>query len=126
LKNASYNKGGVMMKYMIMTYESQEDFEARTDNKRQEQYWSAWKTYGSAMKEAGIILNMNGLQPKNMATTVRLINGKHQVQDGPYADTKDQLGGYFIIDVPDINKAIEWATRCPAVVTGAVEVRPVM
>jgi hypothetical protein len=114
------------MKYMIMTYESQEDFEARTDSKRQEQYWSAWKAYGGAMKEAGIISSMHGLQPKNMATTVRLIDGKHQVQDGPYAETKDQLGGYFIIDVPDIDKAIEWAARCPAAATGAVEVRPVM
>jgi hypothetical protein len=119
-------RGGKMMKYMIMTYESQEDFVARTDSKRQEQYWSAWKAYGAAMKEAGIILSMNGLQPENMATTVRLIDGQRQVEDGPYANTKDQLGGYFIIDVPDINKAIEWAVRCPAAVTGAVEVRPVM
>jgi hypothetical protein len=115
-----------MMKYMILTYESQEDFEARTDIKLQEQYWLAWKAYGGAMKEAGIILSMNGLQPKNMATTVRFINGEQQVQDGPYAETKDQLGGYFIIEVPDINKAIEWAARCPAAVRGAVEVRPVM
>jgi hypothetical protein len=78
------------------------------------------------MKEAGIISSMHGLQPKNMAATVRFIDGNQQVQDGPYADTKDQLGGYFIIDVLDMNKAIEWATRCPAAATGAVEVRPVM
>ncbi|SEC59865.1 YciI family protein [Paenibacillus sp. GP183] len=114
------------MKYMILTYESQEDFEARTDSKRQEQYWAGWKDYGGAMKEAGVISSMHGLQPRNMATTVQLIDRELQVQEGPYADTKDQLGGYFIIDVPDINKAIEWAARCPAAATGAVEVRPVM
>jgi hypothetical protein len=126
LKNASYYEGGEMMKYIIMTYEAQKDFDARTDSKRQEQYWALWKAYGGAMKEAGIILSMHGLQPKNMAATVRLVDGKPQVQDGPYADTKDQLGGYFVIDVSDMNQAIEWAARCPAAETGAVEVRPVM
>ena len=52
--------------------------------------------------------------------------GKRQVQDGPYADTKEKLGGFFIIDVPDLDKALEWAARCPAASTGSVEVRPTL
>lgn len=64
------------------------------------------------------------LQPPSAATTVRQQNGKQHVQDGPYADTKEQLGGYFVIEVPDLDKALEWAARCPAAAAGAVEVRP--
>ncbi len=60
------------------------------------------------------------------ATTVRLRDGRRQVQDGPYADSKEQLGGYFILDVPDLDVALDWAARCPAAPGGSVEIRPVM
>lgn len=114
------------MKFMILTYESPEDFAARSDTERQGQYWAAWKAFGGAMSEAGIIVSMHGLHPAHTATTVRLINGNRQVQNGAFADTKDQIGGYFIIEVPDLDNAIEWAGRCPAAVNGAVEIRPVL
>jgi hypothetical protein len=68
----------------------------------------------------------NGLQPPHTATTVRIQDGKRHVQDGPFADTKEQLGGYFIIDVPHVDAALEWAARAPCASTGGVEVRPVM
>jgi hypothetical protein len=66
----------------------------------------------------------SGLQPPAVATTVRQRDGKRQVQDGPYAETKEQLGGYFEIEVADLDTALDWAARCPAAATGAVEVRP--
>ena len=68
----------------------------------------------------------NGLQPPDTATTVRLRDGKRHVQDGPYADSKEQLGGYFILDVPGLDVALDWAARCPAAPDGSVEIRPVM
>jgi hypothetical protein len=65
-----------------------------------------------------------GLQPPPLGTTVRERDGKRHVQDGPYADTKEQLGGFYEIDVPDLDTALDWAARCPSASTGAVEVRP--
>jgi hypothetical protein len=67
----------------------------------------------------------NRLQPTSAATTVRLVNGKSQVLNGPYAESKEQLGGYFLIDVPDLDAALSWAARCPGAGHGVVEVRPV-
>jgi hypothetical protein len=67
----------------------------------------------------------NRLQPTTVATTVREANGKTQVLDGPYAESKEQLGGYYLIDVPDLDAALSWAARCPAVNHGVVEVRPI-
>ena len=65
-----------------------------------------------------------GLQPPQQATTIRHQDGTQRVQDGPYAEAKEQLGGYYVIDVPDLDQALAWAARCPAASTGAVEVRP--
>ena len=64
------------------------------------------------------------LQPPPTATTVRQRDGKRQVQDGPFAEVKEQLGGYYVVDVPNLDKALEWAARCPAASSGSVEVRP--
>lgn len=76
------------------------------------------------MTKAGALRGGQRLKGSSSATTVRLANGKPQVQDGPYADSKEQVGGYFIIDVPDLDSAISWASRCPAAGHGAVELRP--
>jgi len=67
----------------------------------------------------------SALQPARVATTIRHRDGKRQVQDGPYADAKEQLGGYYLIDVPDLDAALSWAERCPGAAHGTVEVRPV-
>jgi hypothetical protein len=77
------------------------------------------------LKQAGALLGANRLQPSTAATTVRIMNGKSQVLDGPYSDSKEQLGGYYLIDVADLDTAISWAARCPASNHGAVEVRPI-
>ena len=70
-------------------------------------------------------MGSNRLRPVATATTVRPVNGKTQVLDGPFADTKEQLGGYYLIDVPDLDAALSWAAKCPAASHGSVEVRAI-
>jgi hypothetical protein len=112
------------MTYTILIYETQDDFGARTDAKRKDAYWAAYRAYTVALREAGVMVGGNALQPAAVATTVRQRDGKRQVQDGPYAEAKEQLGGSYVIEVPNLDRALEWAARCPAASTGAVEVRP--
>jgi len=75
--------------------------------------------------QTGVLKSSNALHSRSTATTVRVANGKTQVLDGPYADTKEQLGGFHIIDVPDLDAAIAWAARSPTALHGVVEVRPI-
>lgn len=112
------------MKYTILVYETEADLNARSDAKRKDAYWGAYRAYTKALTDAGVMIGGAGLQPPQLATTIRHQNGRRKVQDGPYAEAKEQLGGYYVIDVPDLDKALEWASRCPAASTGAVEVRP--
>jgi hypothetical protein len=91
----------------------------------QEQGVAAYTAYTEALKEAGVLAGANRLQDTSAATTVRTANGKTQVLNGPYADSKEQLGGYYLIDVKDLDAAISWAARCPGAGHGTVEVRPV-
>lgn len=112
------------MQYTLLIHESPEGFAARTDPAQQAAYWGATMRYLQALKDAGIFAGGAGLQPPEMATTIRFQDGKHQVQDGPFADTKEQLGGLFIIQVPDLDTALEWAARFPQRPGVAVEVRP--
>jgi hypothetical protein len=112
------------MKYTILIYEAPSEFSARTDAKRKDAYWGAYRAYTQALTDAGVMAGGSALQPANAGATVRHHDGKRQVQDGPYAEAKEQLGGYIVIDVPDLDQALDWAARCPAASTGAVEVRP--
>lgn len=114
------------MQYMIMFSETDAEFAQRTDPNASAAYWGAWGAYIGALQAAGIVLSGNGLQPPHTATTVRLRDGKRQVQDGPFADTKEQLAGYFVIDVPDLDTALDWAARAPSASYASVEVRPVL
>jgi hypothetical protein len=84
----------------------------------------AFHSYAAALEAAGALLSAEVLQPSVTTTTVRSRDGELQVQDGPFADTKDQLGGIFVLDVPDLDVALDWARQAPAVAWGAVEVRP--
>ncbi len=111
------------MKYLLMAYVNEGGFASMT-KEQQEQGAAAYMAYGEALAKAGVAVGSNRLQPSTAATTVRVANGKSQVLDGPYADSKEQLGGYFMIDVPDLDTAISWAARCPAAGHGVVEVRP--
>jgi hypothetical protein len=81
--------------------------------------------YAEAMAKAGILLGGERLRPAGNATTVRIRGDRREVLDGPYAEAKEQLGGFHLIDVPDLETALTWAARCPSAVAGRVEVRPV-
>lgn len=112
------------MQFVLMTY-VQEDGWSKLTKAEQEQGMAAYLAYSEALTKAGVLTGSNRLGPSSSATTVRIANGKPQVLDGPYADSKEQFGGYFIINVPDLDAAISWAARCPAASHGIVEVRPV-
>jgi hypothetical protein len=112
------------MQYLMLLYSNESGWN-QLSPEQQEQGKAAYFAYNEALKKAGIYLGSNRLRPIANATTVRIVNGKTQVQDGPYADTKEQCGGYYLIDVPDLDSALSWAARCPGASHGIVEVRPV-
>ncbi len=114
------------MQYMLIMREPVEVAAQREDPAKAPAYWGAWMAYAQAVRESGCVVGGAGLQAPDTAATVRLVGGKRQVEDGPYADAKEQLGGFFIIDVPSIDAALEWAARSPAAAAGSVEVRPVL
>jgi len=107
----------------MLIYESPEAFAARKSD-RSDPYTGAWRAYYKAMVEAGVYVGGDPLQVPDTGTTIRIEDGKRHVQDGPYADAKEQLGGFTILEVPSLDAALGWAARCPAASYGAVEVRP--
>jgi hypothetical protein len=113
------------MKYMLLIYGDEAAYQ-RTSKEQRAQGTSAYVAYTEAMRKAGIIVGADRLEPSTSATTVRLAGGKTKVLNGPYAETKEQLGGYYIIDVPDLDAALSWAARCPGADGGVLEVRPIM
>jgi hypothetical protein len=112
------------MQYLLMLYSNESGW-SNMPAADQEQAMGAYNAYTEALKKAGALAGSNRLQPISAATTVRVANGKTQVLNGPYPDSKEQLGGYYLIDVPDLDAAISWAARCPGASHGIVEVRPV-
>ena len=114
------------MDYMLMFYEPASLFEQRKDRVASQTYWAGWMAYVKAMHESGIVKSGAGLQEPGTGTTVRVVGGQRRVQDGPFADTKEQLGGFFVIEVPDLDTALSWAARAPCAAAGGVEVRPVL
>src|SRR5262245_12800506 len=111
------------MRFAMLIYESPNDFCSRSTDKTAP-YIAAWRAYHNALVASGAYVGGEPLQPVETATTVRLRDGKRHVQDGPYADTKEQLGGFIILELPSLDAALEWAARCPVAASGAVEVRP--
>ena len=85
---------------------------------------AAFQTYAKALEEAGVLRSAEVLKPVATATSVSVKQGKLQVQDGPFAETKEAFAGIFILDVPDLDAALAWAERCPAAQWGTVEIRP--
>ena len=112
------------MKYMLLLY-ANEAAVLSASKETAGQMMAAYGAYTEAMKKAGVHVDSNRLRPTASGTTVRVANGKTEVLDGPYAETKEQLGGYYMIDVPDLDAALSWAARCPGASLGAVEVRPI-
>jgi hypothetical protein len=112
------------MKYALLIYETPELFERRKIYRSDEPLLAAWRIYHRSLVEAGVYVGGDPLHPPQTGTTVRLKNGERDIQDGPYANTKEQLAGFIILELPSLDEAIEWAARCPAAAIGAIEVRP--
>jgi len=111
------------MKVMMLILETPEDFAKRGGGPAAQAYWDSWQSYSAAVNDK--VVGGNVLQPADTAATIRLRNGERQVQDGPFADSKEALGGYMIFEVDSFEEAVELATTCPAAATGAVELRPI-
>ena len=112
------------MRYMLMIYADEATFKSATPADVG-QMMAAYGAYTEALTKAGVLTASERLQPVATATTVRLAKGKTEVLNGPYAETKEQFGGYYQIDVPDLDTALSWAARCPGASHGKIEVRPI-
>jgi hypothetical protein len=113
-----------LMQYLLMIY-GDESAMAKAKPEDMAPMMAAFTAYSAALREAGVFVAGDRLHGSNAATTVKVVDGKTQVLDGPYAETKEQLGGYYLIDVADLDAALGWAARCPGASTGIMEVRPV-
>jgi len=114
----------IPMQYLLLLYANEGGWDQMT-KAQQEQGMAAYMAYTQALRKEGALVGSNRLQPVSAATTVRVADGKSQVLDGPYAESKEQLGGYYLIEAPDLDAALAWAARCPGASHGIVEVRPV-
>jgi hypothetical protein len=112
-----------MPQYMLLIYTPEEGGPSPEELQAE---FPKWMEYTQAVQEAGVLVSGDALQGIETATTVRVSGGETIVTDGPFAETKESLGGFYIIDVPDLDAALKWAARIPSVTYGSVEVRPVM
>jgi hypothetical protein len=112
------------MKYMLLIYGNEAALQSAS-KAEVDRISPAYAAYVEALKKAGVLVGGERLQRSTSATTVRVANGKTQVLNGPYAEAKEQLGGYFMIETPDLDAALTWAARCPGASQGAIEVRPI-
>src|SRR5947209_1670944 len=112
------------MNYAILIYDGPARFAKRSDPQHQPEVFGAIMRYIDELKQAGVYVDGAGLEPPPQAKTLRIKDGERYVQDGPYADTKEQLGGFFLIDVPDLDTALKWAARLPQENDRVLEVRP--
>lgn len=112
------------MKYILLIHADESAFQS-VSQAEAERMTAPYIAYAEALRQAGAMVGGERLQPTSSASTVRVANGKTTVLDGPYAETREQLGGFFMIDVPDLDAALSWAARCPGASHGAVEVRPI-
>ncbi len=114
------------MQFTILCYESAADFARRADPAEAGPYWAGWSAYGATLAQAGVLVSGLGLLPPGTATTVRTGGGGRTVQDGPFAEVREQLGGFFVIEVPDLDAALDWAAKAPSSASASTEVRPVL
>lgn len=112
------------MRYMLLVHQD-EDIYRNISPANITSMSSDYAAFNEAMMKAGVFLGGERLQLTNTATTVRVTDDKTVVLDGPYADTKEQFGGYYMIEVADLDQAVAWAARCPAAQNGTIEVRPI-
>jgi hypothetical protein len=112
------------MQYLLALYADESAWDRMTPEQKQQGY-TAYMAYTQALKDAGVHVSSNRLRPSSTATTLRTTNGKTQVLDGPFVESREELGGYYLINVPDMDAAMTWAGRCPGVQHGVVEVRAI-
>ena len=109
---------------MLMIYRDEKEWEARSQGERNTVFQAA-VAYSEARRANGFYQGGEPLEPTHTATTVRVKQGKPVMTDGPFAETKEQLGGYYLLDVADLDEAIKWAHKCPAAPVGTIELRPI-
>jgi len=114
------------MHYMLQFYENPEERGKHHDPARVDAYFAGWTAFIGTLAQSGAMVSGNGLLPPDTATTLRVKDGKRAVVDGPFADNDEILGGYVILDVPDLDTALDWASRVPCVTAGSVEIRPIL
>src|SRR5215472_2500987 len=118
------HEGALAMQYMLLIYGDERATES-VPREEMAGIIDAYTTYSQALRDAKVLVASNRLRPTATATAVRIKDGQTNVLDGPFAETKEQLGGYYLIEVPDLDAALSWAGRCPGARHGTVEVRPI-
>ena len=113
------------MKYLCLIYENEQAW-AATPQSEADAIMREYFAFGDDYTRSGHVLGGNALQPTHTATTVRVRNGKTSTTDGPFAETREQLGGFYLIDVPDLDAAIAVAKKVPVLQDGAIEIRPLL
>jgi hypothetical protein len=113
------------MKYLLMIYEEEKVWNKLSESERQAMFGEYYK-FTQEIKDQGKYLGGNPLKPISTATTVRVRDGKQLVTDGPFAETKEQFGGYYLVEAADLDDAIRMAAKIPGARLGSIEVRPVM
>lgn len=113
------------MQYMLMIYGDESAMDTASEAEKG-QMFAAYGAYTEALRKSGAYVEGNPLQGTATASTVRVRDGKSRVLNGPYAESREQLGGYYVIEAKDLDAAIGWAARCPGAAHGTMEVRPIM
>jgi hypothetical protein len=113
------------MKYAFTIYGNESQRDSATPEQQQEMA-QAYGAVTQEMQDKGVMVAGEGLYPTQSATTVRVRDGEREVTDGPFAETKEQLGGFYVLEVKDLDEAIEWAAKIPGSQFGSIEIRPVM
>jgi hypothetical protein len=112
------------MQYMLLLHADESAMMSATPQQGAE-VLALYGAYSEALRKAGVLLSANRLQPSTATTSVSVKDGKTEVLNGPYAETREQLGGYYLIEVADLDAALSWAARCPGASQGGIEVRPI-
>lgn len=113
------------MQYMILIHGEESTWATMPPAEAQAAF-ASYMAYNQELVAAGVMRGGGQLKPTHTATTVRVRSGAVQLTDGPFAETKEQFGGYYLIEVADLDAALAWAAKCPGALVGSVEVRPIM
>jgi hypothetical protein len=114
------------MQYMMLFRETKAERAKHKDPAAVEAYFGGWSAYIGALARSGAMMSGNGLLPPETGTLLRVENGSRQVDDRSFADAEETVGGYVVIEVPDLDAALEWAAKAPCAVAGSVEIRPIL